>query len=56
MDNLGYLGAAYAIIFGVIFLYVIFIQRRQAKLDERMRALEARLAEVRDDLRHRSAG
>ncbi|MBE3603624.1 CcmD family protein [bacterium] len=55
MENLGYLGAAYAIIFGVIFLYVIFIQRRQAKLDERMRAMEARLAEVRDHLRRRSA-
>jgi hypothetical protein len=40
----------------VIFLYVIFIQRRQAKLDERMRTLEARLAEVRDHLRRRSAG
>lgn len=56
MENLGYLGAAYAIIFGVIFLYVIFIQRRQTKLDGRMRALEARLDEVRDSLKHRSAG
>lgn len=55
MENLGYLGAAYAIIFAVIFLYVIFVQRRQARLDERLRMLEARLAELRDNLPRRSA-
>ncbi len=55
MDNLGYLGAAYAIIFAVIFLYVIFVQRRQARLEERMRTLEARLADLRDNLKRRSA-
>ena len=30
MEHLGYLFAAYSIIFGVIFLYVLFIWRRQA--------------------------
>ncbi len=55
MENLGYLGAAYAIIFAVIFLYVVFVQRRQTRLNERMRTLEARLAELRDNLPRRSA-
>ena len=44
MENLGYLFAAYSIIFAVIFLYVVFIWRRQAALDAELRALEARLA------------
>ena len=44
MEHLGYLFAAYSIIFTGIFLYVIFIWRRQAALDEELRALEARMA------------
>jgi CcmD family protein len=44
MENLGYLFAAYSIIFAVIFLYVVFIWRRQAALDAELRALEARMA------------
>jgi CcmD family protein len=44
MENLEYLFAAYSIIFAVIFLYVVFIWRRQAALDAELRALEARLA------------
>jgi CcmD family protein len=44
MENLGYLFAAYSIIFVVIFLYVAFIWRRQAALDAELRALEARMA------------
>jgi len=44
MEHLGYLFAAYSIIFAVIFLYVVFIWRRQAALDEELRTLEARLA------------
>ncbi len=43
MENLGYLAAAYAIIFAVIFLYVLFIWRRQAALEAELRAMEARL-------------
>ena len=44
MEHLGYLFAAYSIIFAVIFLYVLFIWRRQAALDAELRALEARVA------------
>ena len=50
MENLGYLAAAYSIIFAGIFLYVLFLWRRQARLDTEMRALEARLDELRAEL------
>ena len=43
MEHLGYLFAAYTIIFAVIFLYVMFIWRRQAALDAELRSLEARM-------------
>ena len=44
MEHLGYLFAAYSIIFVGVFLYVIFIWRRQVALDAELRALEARIA------------
>jgi CcmD family protein len=44
MEHLGYLFAAYSIIFAGIFLYVVFIWRRQAALDAELRALEVRMA------------
>jgi CcmD family protein len=44
MEHFGYLFAAYSIIFVVIFLYVMFIWRRQAALDAELRTLEARMA------------
>jgi len=50
MDNLGFLFAAYTIIFAVIFLYVMFLWRRQARLEVQLRALENRLKDVRDEL------
>jgi CcmD family protein len=43
MDNLSYLFAAYAIIFAVIFGYVLFIWRRQVVLEAEVRAMEARM-------------
>jgi CcmD family protein len=43
MDHLGYLAGAYAIFFAAIFLYVLFLWRRQAALEAELRALEARL-------------
>ncbi len=43
MEHFGYLFAAYSIIFIVIFLYVMFIWRRQAALDAELRTLEARM-------------
>ena len=39
-----YLFAASSINFGAIFLYVMFIWRRQAALDAELRTLEARVA------------
>jgi CcmD family protein len=46
MENFGYLFAAYSIIFAAIFLYVVFIQRRQASLEQELRAMESRLGEL----------
>ncbi len=43
MENFGYLFAAYSIIFIAIFLYVLFIWRRQTRLESELRAMEARL-------------
>jgi CcmD family protein len=48
MENFGYLFAAYSIIFAVIFLYVMFIWRRQAALDAELRTLEARMAALQE--------
>jgi len=55
MDNFGYLFAAYTIIFAVIFLYVVFMWRRQARLETELRAMEARLKDVREELKSRAA-
>ena len=44
MEHFGYLFAAYSLIFGAIFLYVLFMWRRQARLEAELRAMEARLA------------
>lgn len=43
MEHFGYLFAAYSIIFGVIFTYVVFIWRRQVALDAELGRLEAGL-------------
>ena len=50
MENLSYLFAAYSIIFAAIVLYVMFLWRRQARLDSRLRGLEIQLNEIRDEL------
>ena len=49
MEHLGYLFAAYTIVFAVIFLYVLFIWRRQAALEAELRTLEARLRAVAEN-------
>jgi CcmD family protein len=49
MEHLGYLFAAYTILFAVIFLYVLFIWRRQAALEAELRTLEARLRAVAEN-------
>ena len=46
MEHLGYLFAAYSIIFLLIGLYVIFIARRQARLEREVGRLEALLREA----------
>jgi len=43
MDHLGYLFAAYSIIFILIGLYAIFIGRRQARLEREVVRLETAL-------------
>jgi CcmD family protein len=48
MEHFGYLFAAYSIIFAVIFLYVMFIWRRQAALDAELRTLETRMAALQE--------
>ena len=54
MDNFGYLFAAYTIIFAVIFIYVVFIWRRQSRLEVELRAMEAQLKNVREELTARA--
>jgi CcmD family protein len=50
MENLGYLVAAYTIIFAAIFLYIVFLWRRQARLNDEVRAIEAKLGELQAEL------
>jgi CcmD family protein len=50
MENLGYLFAAYSIIFGAIALYLMFLWRRQTRLGNRLRGLEIQLKQLRDEL------
>ena len=49
MENLSYLFAAYSIIFAAIALYVIFLWRRQARLDSRLRGLEMQVNDIRGE-------
>jgi CcmD family protein len=47
MEHFDYLFAAYSIIFIVIFAYVAFIWRRQARLETELRAMEERLKQLK---------
>ena len=40
MDNAGYLLAAYAIIWAVVFGYVLYLQRKQTKLQRQLEKLQ----------------
>ncbi|HZP44277.1 MAG TPA: CcmD family protein [Candidatus Binataceae bacterium] len=53
MEHFPYLLAAYSIIFVLIALYVIFLQSRQARLRNRIRAAEARLARLDETVARR---
>lgn len=55
MENLSYLFAAYTVIFAVIFLYVLFLWRRQARLEVELRSLESGLRNVQAELAARAA-
>jgi len=48
MEHLGYLFAAYSVIFVAIFLYVVFIWRRQSQLQDELDALRKRLDALSD--------
>lgn len=56
MEHLGYLFAAYAIVFAVIFLYVLFLWGRQAALEAELRTLEARLRAVAENSADNDSG
>ena len=47
MEHFDYLFAGYTIIFVAIFAYVIFIWRRQARLESELRAMEERLKSLK---------
>ena len=40
MDNIGYLFAAYTVIWAVVFGYVLFMQRKQRKLQQQIDMLQ----------------
>jgi CcmD family protein len=46
MDHFTFLVVAYSAIFVVIFLYVLFVWRRQMALEADLREMEARLKEL----------
>ncbi len=50
MEHFAFLCAAYSIIFAVIFLYVVFIGRRQRRLEAQIDSAEAQLKEFREKL------
>jgi CcmD family protein len=50
MENFSYLFAAYSLIFAAIFVYVMFLWRKQVRLDNELRALEMQLREVHEEL------
>jgi CcmD family protein len=47
MEHFDYLFAAYSIIFVVIFAYVVFMWRRQARMETEIRAMEERLRNLK---------
>ena len=50
MEHFGFLCTAYSLIFAVIFLYVVFIGRRQRRIEAQIDAAEAQLKAVREKL------
>ena len=50
MEHFGFLCAAYSLIFAAIFLYVVFIGRRQRRLEAQISAAEVQLKEITERL------
>jgi len=50
MEHFNYLFAAYSIIFIVIFAYIVFIWRRQARMEIEIRAMEERLKQLKAEV------
>jgi CcmD family protein len=55
MEHFDYLFAAYSIIFIVIFAYVVFIWRRQARMETEIRAMEERVKSLKNPSQSSSA-
>jgi CcmD family protein len=55
VTNLGYLFAAYSLIFVGILLYVLFIGRRQARLEVECQEMEATFERLRESSRSAAA-
>jgi len=51
MEHFTFLVAAYSAIFVVIFLYVLFVWRRQAALEAQLREMEERMKELNEGSR-----
>ena len=49
MENGGYLLAAYGVIWAVVFGYVIFIQRKQKKLQRQIEILQKTANKIKTD-------
>jgi CcmD family protein len=49
MENLGYLLAAYGIIWAVVFGYVLYMQRKQRRLNKQVERLEELLDKSKTD-------
>ncbi len=50
MDNLGYLLAAYTVIWAVIFGYILFMQRKQRRLQRQVTLLQESLDKAKIDV------
>ena len=49
MENLGYLLAAYSVIWAVVFGYVLYMQRKQRKLNKQVEQLQELLEKSKTD-------
>jgi CcmD family protein len=47
MDNLTYLVAAFAVIWALVFLYILYLARRQKALHQDLQSLEDRLRDLK---------